>query len=33
MEADRIALASFGSFDDPLCDQVAHPLDTREVPK
>jgi hypothetical protein len=33
MEADRIALAIFGCFNDPLCDELTHFVGTREVPK
>jgi hypothetical protein len=33
MEADRIALAIFGSFNDALCDELTHPVEMREVPK
>ena len=33
MEAHRISLAIFGSFDDPLCDELTHSLNTSEVPK
>jgi hypothetical protein len=33
MEADRIALAIFGSFNDALCDELTHSLEMREVPK
>jgi hypothetical protein len=33
MKADRITLAIFGRFDDPLCNQLTHIVGTREVPK
>jgi hypothetical protein len=33
MEADRIALTIFGSFNDLLCDQLTHSVQMREVPK
>jgi hypothetical protein len=33
MEADRIALAIFGSFNDALCDELTHSVEMREVPK
>jgi hypothetical protein len=33
MEADHIALATYGRFDDPLCDELTHFVGTREVPK
>ena len=33
MEADRIALAIFCSFNDALCDQLRHSVEMREVPK
>jgi hypothetical protein len=33
MEADRIALAIFGRFNDPLCNELTHYDVTREVPK
>jgi hypothetical protein len=33
MEANRIALAIFGSFNDALCDELAHSVKMREEPK
>ena len=33
MEADRIALAFFDSFNDALCDELTHSVEMREVPK
>jgi hypothetical protein len=33
MEADRIALSIFCSFNDALCDEFAHSVEMREVPK
>jgi hypothetical protein len=33
MEADRIALAIYGRFDDPLCDELTHFVGIPEVPK
>jgi hypothetical protein len=33
MEADRIELAMFGRFNDPLCNQFTHLVGAREVAK
>jgi hypothetical protein len=33
MEAGRIALAIYGRFDDPLCDECTHFVGTLEMPK
>jgi hypothetical protein len=33
MEAGRIALPIFGSFNDLLCDKLPHSVEMREVPK
>jgi hypothetical protein len=33
MEPHRIELAASGGFNDPLCEELSHFLDTREMPK